>query len=173
VNWNDRATCVLFGDGAGAVVLEASGEPGILATDLIANGEKGPILQLDGRIAEGRLQGDGFIAMDGRAVFREAVSSLEKSARACLAKAGMLPDQIDCYVPHQANLRIMTQVALRLGIPADKMAVTVDHHGNTCAASVPLALDELCRAGRIARGDLLLLQGVGAGMTCGSVLLRY
>lgn len=173
IDWNDRKTCVLFGDGAGAVVLEASDEPGILACELVAEGARADILYAPGRIEGGKLVGDGFLLMDGRAVFKEAVVSLEATARKVLERAPLAVSEVDWYVPHQANLRIMTHVADRLGIPAEKLVATVASHGNTCAASVPLALDAAVRDGRVKRGDAVLLQGVGAGMTCGAVLLRF
>ncbi|MCI6529725.1 MAG: ketoacyl-ACP synthase III [Mesosutterella sp.] len=173
LDWDDRSSCVLFGDGAGAVVLEASDEPGLVAGVLVADGSRGDILRVPGRIEGGRLLGSGFLHMEGRAVFREAVESLESTAREVLARAGMNASDIDCYIPHQANIRIMTHVAARLGIPQDRMETAVTHHGNTCAASVPLALDEAVRSGRLRRRQTALLQGVGAGMTCAASLLRY
>ncbi|MDL2059280.1 beta-ketoacyl-ACP synthase III [Mesosutterella sp. AGMB02718] len=173
LDWNDRSSCVLFGDGAGAVVLEAGAEPGLAAGVLVADGSRGDILRVPGRIEGGRLRGSGFLYMEGRAVFREAVESLESTAREALARAGLSAADIDCYIPHQANIRIMTHVAGRLGIPLERMETAVTHHGNTCAASVPLALDEAVRSGRLRRGQTALLQGVGAGMTCAAALLRY
>lgn len=173
IDWNDRATCVLFGDGAGAAVLEASDEPGILASELVADGSKAEILNAPGRIEGGKLLGSGFLYMEGRAVFKEAVHSLESTARSVLGKAGLSAAGLAWYIPHQANIRIMSAVAGRLGIPEERMVATVSEHGNTCAASVPLALDAAVRGGKIRRGDAILLQGVGAGMTCGSVLARF
>jgi len=173
LDWNDRTTCVLFGDGAGAVVLEAADAPGVLASRLHADGSQAQILCTAGRIAQGGVQGDPFLRMDGQAVFKLAVGVLDSSAREVLADAGMEASQIDWLIPHQANVRILTATARRLGLPEEKLIVTVDRHGNTSAASVPLALDDAVRAGRIRRGQHLLLQGVGGGFTWGSVLVRY
>ncbi len=169
----DRSTCVLFGDGAGAVILEASDVPGIIASHLSADGRTGDALRVPGHIENNALLGSGFLEMNGHAVFKEAVRSLASSAEAVLARAGVRAEDVCCYIPHQANIRIMSMVADHLGIPAERMETAVRHHGNTCAASVPLALDEAVRAGRIKKDDLVLLQGVGAGMTCGSVLLSF
>ncbi|GAB4463826.1 MAG: ketoacyl-ACP synthase III [Burkholderiaceae bacterium] len=173
LDWNDRTTCVLFGDGAGAVVLEAADEPGVLASRLHADGSQAQILCTAGRIAQGGVQGDPFLRMDGQAVFKLAVGVLDSSAREVLADAGMHASQVDWLIPHQANVRILTATARKLGLPEDKLIVTVDRHGNTSAASVPLALDDAVRAGRIRRGQHLLLQGVGGGFTWGSVLVRF
>jgi 3-oxoacyl-[acyl-carrier-protein] synthase-3 len=173
LDWNDRTTCVLFGDGAGAVVLEAGDAPGVLASRLHADGSQAQILCTAGRIAQGGVQGDPFLRMDGQAVFKLAVGVLDSSAREVLADAGMEASQIDWLIPHQANVRILTATAKRLGLPEERLIVTVDRHGNTSAASVPLALDDAVRAGRIRRGQHLLLQGVGGGFTWGSVLVRY
>ncbi|MGH6622820.1 MAG: beta-ketoacyl-ACP synthase III [Burkholderiaceae bacterium] len=173
LDWNDRGTCVLFGDGAGAVVLEASDEPGILASELKADGSQAGILCTPGRVVAGAVEGHPFLRMDGQAVFRLAVSALGASATRMLAQAGMSADQLDWLIPHQANIRIIHAIAKRLGISQDKVIVTVDQHGNTSAASVPLALDVAVRDGRIKRGDAILLQGVGGGFTWGSVLLRW
>jgi 3-oxoacyl-[acyl-carrier-protein] synthase-3 len=173
LDWNDRTTCVLFGDGAGAVVLEAADEPGVLASRLHADGSQAQILCTAGRIAQGGVQGDPFLRMDGQAVFKLAVGVLDSSAREVLADAGMEASQIDWLIPHQANVRILNATAKKLGLPEDKVIVTVDRHGNTSAASVPLALDDAVRAGRIRRGQHLLLQGVGGGFTWGSVLVRF
>jgi 3-oxoacyl-[acyl-carrier-protein] synthase-3 len=173
LDWNDRTTCVLFGDGAGAVVLEAADEPGVLASRLHADGSQAQILCTAGRIAQGGVQGDPFLRMDGQAVFKLAVGVLDSSAREVLAEAGMAPAQIDWLIPHQANVRILNATAKKLGLSEDRVIVTVDRHGNTSAASIPLALDDAVRAGRIRRGQYLLLQGVGGGFTWGSVLLRY
>jgi 3-oxoacyl-[acyl-carrier-protein] synthase-3 len=173
LDWNDRSTCVLFGDGAGAVVLEAADAPGILAARLHADGSQARILCTAGRVAQGRVQGDPFLRMDGQAVFRLAVNVLDSSAREVLADAGMGVEAIDWLIPHQANVRILGATARKLGLPEDKVIVTVDRHGNTSAASVPLALDVAVRDGRIRRGQNLLLQGVGGGFTWGSVLVRY
>jgi 3-oxoacyl-[acyl-carrier-protein] synthase-3 len=173
LDWNDRTTCVLFGDGAGAVVLEAADSPGILAARLHADGSQARILNTAGRVDRGAVQGDPFLRMDGQAVFKLAVNVLESSAREVLADARLGVAAIDWLIPHQANVRILAATARRLGLPEDKVIVTVDRHGNTSAASVPLALDLAVRDGRIRGGQNLLLQGVGGGFTWGSVLLRY
>jgi 3-oxoacyl-[acyl-carrier-protein] synthase-3 len=172
LDWNDRGTCVLFGDGAGAVVLEPSAEPGIRAAELHADGSLSGILCTAGNVAHGQVTGDPFLRMDGQAVFKQAVSVLEASARSTVAQAGLSIADIDWIIPHQANLRILTFLAKKLGAPLDKMVVTVDRHANTSAASVPLALDVAYRDGRIKPGDELLLQGVGGGFTWGSVVVR-
>ncbi|MGE5339627.1 MAG: beta-ketoacyl-ACP synthase III [Gemmatimonadota bacterium] len=173
LDWKDRTTCVLFGDGAGAVVLEAADRPGILASRLHADGSQASILCTAGRIAEGAVVGDPFLRMDGQAVFKLAVNVLDASAREVLADAGMSTSQVDWLIPHQANVRIMSATARKLGITEDRVVVTVDRHGNTSAASVPLALDEAVRDGRVRRDQMVMLQGVGGGFTWGSVLLRY
>jgi 3-oxoacyl-[acyl-carrier-protein] synthase-3 len=173
LDWDDRTTCVLFGDGAGAVVLEAANEPGILAARLRADGSQARILCTAGRIAQGRVQGDPFLRMDGQAVFKLAVQVLDASAREVLADAAMGVGDIDWVIPHQANVRILSATARKLGLPESKVVVTVGEHGNTSAASVPLALDVAVRDGRIRRGQHVLLQGVGGGFTWGSVLLRF
>ena len=171
IDFKDRTTCVLFGDGAGAVVLEASDEPGILASDLHADGKHAPILCTPGHVSGGQVLGDPFLKMDGQAVFKLAVGVLEDAARAVLAKAGKQDTDIDWLIPHQANIRIMTGTARKLKLPMDKVIVTVDQHGNTSAASIPLALDEGVRSGRVKKGDLVMLEGVGGGFTWGAVLL--
>ena len=173
LDFDDRTTCVLFGDGAGAVVLEASGEPGILATDLHADGRHVGILCVPGTVAGGKVLGDPLVRMDGQAVFKLAVGVLEQSARAVLAKAGRSEADLDWLIPHQANIRIMQGTARKLKLPADKLVVTVDEHGNTSAASIPLALDAAVRSGRVRRGDTVLLEGVGGGFTWGAVLMDY
>jgi len=172
LDWNDRATCVLFGDGAGAVVLEAGTTPGILACRMHADGARGSILSVAGRLNQGSAVGDPFLRMDGKAVFKLAVDVLESSALEVLALADMQTAQIDWLIPHQANVRILAASAKRLGLPAEKVIVTVDRHGNTSAASVPLALDTARADGRVRAGQHVLLQGVGGGFTWGSVLLR-
>ncbi len=172
LDWNDRRTCVLFGDGAGAVVLTASDTPGILQARLGADGSQSGILCTAGTIAHGQVVGDPFLRMDGQAVFRLAVRHLAASARQVCADEGIDLAAIDWFVPHQANVRIINALARTLGIDADHVVVTVDQHANTSAASVPLALDAARRDGRIQAGDQLLLQGVGGGFTWGSVLLR-
>jgi 3-oxoacyl-[acyl-carrier-protein] synthase-3 len=172
LDWNDRGTCVLFGDGAGAVVLEASEQPGILAARLHADGTQARILCTAGRVAQGGVHGDPFLRMDGQAVFKLAVNVLDASAREVLADAKMAVDAVDWLIPHQANVRILSATARRLGLPESKVIVTVDRHGNTSAASVPLALDLAVRDGRVRPGQHVLLQGVGGGFTWGSVLVR-
>ena len=173
LDFNDRTTCVLFGDGAGAVVLEASEEPGILATDIHADGKHVGILCVPGHVSGGEILGDPLLKMDGQAVFKLAVGVLEETARASLAKAGRTAADIDWLIPHQANIRIMAGTARKLKLPMDKVVVTVDQHGNTSAASIPLALDHAVRQGQVKKGDTLLLEGVGGGFTWGSVLLDY
>lgn len=173
LDFDDRTTCVLFGDGAGAVVLEASDEPGILATELHADGKHVGILCVPGTVSGGQVLGDPVLKMDGQAVFKLAVGVLESAARAVLAKAGRSEADIDWLVPHQANIRIMQGTAKKLKLPLEKMVVTVDEHGNTSAASVPLALDVAVRSGRIQRGHTVLLEGVGGGFTWGAVLLDF
>jgi 3-oxoacyl-[acyl-carrier-protein] synthase-3 len=173
LDFNDRTTCVLFGDGAGAVVLEASDTPGILATDIHADGKHTGILCVPGHVSGGAVLGDPLLKMDGQAVFKLAVGVLEETARAVLAKAGRTAADIDWLVPHQANIRIMQSAARKLRLPMDKVVVTVDQHGNTSAASIPLALDHAVRAGQVKRGDTVMLEGVGGGFTWGSVLLDF
>ena len=172
LDFRDRTTCVLFGDGAGAVVLEASETPGILATDLHADGKHVGILCVPGHVSGGVASGDPFLKMDGQAVFKLAVGLLEKSARATLEKAGIKANQIDWMIPHQANIRIMQSTARKLHLSMDKVVVTVDQHGNTSAASIPLALDHAVRSGQVKAGETVLLEGVGGGFTWGSVLLK-
>ena len=172
LDFSDRTTCVLFGDGAGAVVLEASQTPGILATDLHADGKHVGILCVPGTVAGGKVLGDPLLKMDGQAVFKLAVGVLEASARATLARAGLEASDIDWLIPHQANIRIMHSTAKKLKLPLEKLIVTVDEHGNTSAASIPLALDVAVRSGKIAKGDTLMLEGVGGGFTWGAVLLN-
>ncbi|MEJ7931881.1 beta-ketoacyl-ACP synthase III [Ramlibacter sp. AN1015] len=173
LDFDDRTTCVLFGDGAGAVVLEASDMPGILATDLHADGRHVNILCVPGTVSGGQVLGQPLLRMDGQAVFRLAVGVLESAARATLAKAGRSDADIDWLIPHQANIRIMQGTAKKLKLPMDKLVVTVDQHGNTSAASIPLALDAAVRSGKVRRGDTLMLEGVGGGFTWGAVLLDY
>ena len=173
LDFDDRTTCVLFGDGAGAVVLEASSEPGILASDLHADGRHVGILCVPGTVAGGRVSGDPLLKMDGPAVFKLAVGVLDSAARAVLAKAGRTEADLDWLIPHQANIRIMQGTAKKLKLSLDKLVSTVDEHGNTSAASVPLALDVAVRSGRVQRGDTVLLEGVGGGFTWGAVLLDF
>jgi 3-oxoacyl-[acyl-carrier-protein] synthase-3 len=173
LDWKDRGTCVLFGDGAGAVVLEASDTPGILSSHLHADGSYASILNTPGHVCGGAVQGDPTLKMDGGAVFRLAVRVLEESAHEALSANGMTVADLDAYIPHQANVRIVSHVAKKLGLPESKCIVTVDRHANTSAASIPLALDVAVRDGRIKKGSNVLLQGVGGGFTWGSVLLKY
>jgi len=173
LDFGDRTTCVLFGDGAGAVVLEASDTPGIVASELHADGRHVGILCTPGAVSGGVLRGDAMLRMDGQAVFKLAVSVLEDVARSVLAKAGRTEDDIDWLIPHQANVRIMQSTARKLKLPMEKVIVTVAEHGNTSAASIPLALDVAVRGGQISRGDTLLLEGVGGGFTWGAVLVDY
>ncbi|WP_287924166.1 beta-ketoacyl-ACP synthase III [Diaphorobacter sp.] len=172
LDFNDRTTCVLFGDGAGAVVLEASEAPGILASDLHADGSHVGILCVPGNVYGGQILGDPLLKMDGQAVFKLAVGVLEKAARATLDKAGMTDADIDWLIPHQANIRIMQSTARKLKLSMDKVVVTVDQHGNTSAASIPLALDHGVRNGQVQPGQTVLLEGVGGGFTWGAVLLK-
>ena len=173
LDFSDRTTCVLFGDGAGAVVLEASDTPGILASDLHADGKYVDILCVPGHVSGGQVLGVPLLKMDGQAVFKLAVGVLESAARATLAKANMTEADIDWLIPHQANIRIMQSTAKKLKLPPEKLIVTVDQHGNTSAASIPLALDASVRSGKIKKGDTLMLEGVGGGFTWGAVLLQY
>ena len=171
LDFKDRGTCVLFGDGAGAVVLEASDTPGILATELHADGRHVGILCVPGHVSGGHILGDPLLKMDGPAVFKLAVNVLFDVAHSVLDKAGLSDADVDWLIPHQANIRILQSTAKRLKLPLEKLIVTVDQHGNTSAASIPLALDESVRAGKIRRGDTVLLEGVGGGFTWGAVLL--
>jgi 3-oxoacyl-[acyl-carrier-protein] synthase-3 len=171
LDWNDRGTCVLFGDGAGAVVLVADTKPGVHASILRADGSHAGILSVPGNVCGGEILGTPFLRMDGQAVFKFAVRVLEESARETIAAAKMSLEDVDWLIPHQANVRILEATARKLGLARDKLVVTVDHHGNTSAASVPLALDEFVRAGKIRPGQRVLLQGVGGGFTWGSSLL--
>jgi 3-oxoacyl-[acyl-carrier-protein] synthase-3 len=173
LNFQDRGTCVLFGDGAGAVVLEASKEAGILSTALHADGSQRDILCVPGRAGNGEVHGSPFMTMDGQAVFKLAVKVLEQVAYEALEKANLKPEQIDWLVPHQANIRIMEGTAKKMGMSMDKVIVTVHEHGNTSAASIPLALDAGVRSGQIKRGQYLLLEGVGGGFAWGAVALKY
>lgn len=173
LDWQDRTTCVLFGDGAGAVVLEASDRPGILSTALHADGAYSDILHVRGQVAGGRLLGDPFLRMDGQAVFKFAVRALAEVADEACTLAGVTHDEIDWLVPHQANSRIIEATAKKLGLDMGNVIVTVDRHGNTSAASIPLALDEAIRSGRIRRGQKVMLEGVGGGFTWGAVLFEY
>ncbi|MDP3539718.1 MAG: beta-ketoacyl-ACP synthase III [Azonexus sp.] len=173
LDWNDRGTCVLFGDGAGAVVLEASDKPGILATAMHADGSQNGILNVPGQICGGQVTGDPFLRMDGQAVFKFAVRVLADVAEEVCQSAGIQTSDVDWLIPHQANIRIIDATGKKLGIDRDKVIVTVDRHGNTSAASVPLALDEAVRDGRIQKGQKVLLEGVGGGFTWAAALLEF
>lgn len=173
LDWNDRSTCVLFGDGAGAVVLSQSDRPGILSTHLHANGSHSNILSAPGCISGGKVQGTPYINMEGNAVFKFAVKVLEEVVQEAVAKNNLQSTDIDWLIPHQANIRIIQSTAKKLGLPMDKVVVAVDKHGNTSAASIPLALDLAVRDGRIQPDQLILLEGVGGGFTWGAVLLRW
>lgn len=173
LDWNDRGTCVLFGDGAGAIVLEASEKPGIMATAMHADGSQNGILNVPGQICGGQIMGDPFLRMDGQAVFKFAVKVLAEIAEEVCAEAGIQTRDVDWLIPHQANIRIIEATGKKLGIDRERVIVTVDHHGNTSAASVPLALDEAVRDGRIQRGQKVLVEGVGGGFTWGAALFEF
>ncbi|MDQ0139192.1 beta-ketoacyl-ACP synthase III [Cupriavidus necator] len=172
LDFNDRTTCVLFGDGAGAVVLSASDEPGILSSAMHSDGSHVDILCVPGNVAGGNITGNPFLHMDGQAVFKLAVNVLDKVAREAMEAASVTPAEVDWLIPHQANIRIMQGTAKKLGLPAERMVATVHEHGNTSAASIPLALDVAVRDGRIRPGQTVLMEGVGGGFTWGAVLLR-
>ena len=173
LDWSDRGTCVLFGDGAGAVVLSASDRPGILASKLHADGRHEGLLRTAGNVSHGAIVGTPFLTMDGQAVFKLAVSMLDQVGRETVEAAGMTVNDIDWLVPHQANIRILQATGRKLGLPAERVVVTVDRHANTSAASVPLALDTAVRDGRIREGHRVMLQGVGGGFTWGSVFVQF
>ena len=173
LDFNDRTTCVLFGDGAGAVVLEASETPGILATDIHADGKHVGLLCVPGHVNGGQILGDPVLKMDGQGVFKLAVGVLEDTARTVLVKAGLQESDLDWLVPHQANIRIIQSTAKKLKLTMDKVLLTVADHGNTSAASIPLALDVGVRAGKLQPGQLVMLEGVGGGFAWGSILFRY
>jgi 3-oxoacyl-[acyl-carrier-protein] synthase-3 len=173
LDWNDRRTCVLFGDGAGAVVLKQSETPGVLSSHLHADGSLAHILRVPGGISDGKLRGSPFLEMDGQAVFRVAVKSLDDCAHEALDHNKLSAADIDWYVPHQANIRIINAIADKVGVPRERVVTTVSRQGNTSAASVPLALDAAAKDGRIKPGQTVMLQGVGGGMTWGTVLLRW
>ena len=173
LDFNDRTTCVLFGDGAGAVVLEASDTPGILATDIHADGKHVGLLCVPGHVQGGQILGDPVLKMDGQGVFKLAVGVLEETARTVLAKAGLQDSDLDWLVPHQANIRIIQSTARKMKLSMDKVLLTVADHGNTSAASIPLALDAGVQAGQLQPGQLVMLEGVGGGFAWGSVLFRY
>lgn len=173
MDWTDRATCVLFGDGAGAVVLQASDAPGIVSTHLHADGSYGHLLEVPGNIAGGKVEGKPFVVMDGTGVFKFAVGVLDSIVEETLAANGMQKSDIAWLVPHQANIRIIQATAKKLGMSMDKVVITLDKHGNTSAASIPLALDVAVRDGRIKPGDNILMEGVGGGFTWGSALVTW
>ena len=173
LDWSDRGTCVLFGDGAGAGVLEASERPGILASALHADGSHHPILCVPGGVASGQVIGDPFLRMDGQAVFKFAVKVLGDVAHEVLAQAGVSADSVDWLIPHQANIRIIQATAKRLGLPMERVITTLDHHGNTSAASIPLALDEAVRTGKLRPGHRIVIEGVGGGFTWGAALIDF
>jgi 3-oxoacyl-[acyl-carrier-protein] synthase III len=173
LDFNDRTTCVLFGDGAGAVILQASEEPGVLSSALHADGSHSGILCTPGNVNGGVVEGSAFLHMDGQAVFKLAVNVLEKVAIEALDKAKLTPEDINWLIPHQANIRIMQSTARKLHLPPERMVVTVGEHGNTSAASIPLAFDVAVRDGRIKRGDHVLIEGVGGGFTWGASVIRY
>lgn len=172
LDFNDRGTCVLFGDGAGAAILSASQQPGILASKLHADGRHADILYVSGNVSGGVLEGSAFLSMDGQAVFKLAVKVLDQVAHEVLEKAELKASEVDWLVPHQANIRIMRGAAKKLGLPMEKVIVTVDQHGNTSAASIPLALDVGVRDGRIKAGQTVMMEGVGGGFTWGAILAR-
>ncbi len=172
LNFEDRTTCVLFGDGAGAIILERSTEPGVLATKLHADGSQSHVLCVPGSVNGGAIAGSAFLYMDGQAVFKLAVNVLEKVANEALEIAGLDATQIDWLIPHQANIRIMQSTAKKLQLPMEKVVVTVDQHGNTSAASIPLALDTAVRDGRVQKGQTVMLEGVGGGFTWGAAIVR-
>lgn len=176
LDWTDRTTCVLFGDGAGAAVLKASDSPGIMSTHIHADGKHEELLHVPAGISSGYetvQAGAAYIQMKGHEVFKKAVSTLGTIARETLATNNVDKHDLDWLVPHQANLRIITAAAKKLDMPLDKTIITVDEHANTSSASIPLAMDVAVRDGRIKRGDLLLLEAFGAGLTWGSALVRY
>jgi 3-oxoacyl-[acyl-carrier-protein] synthase III len=173
LDWTDRSTCVLFGDGAGAVVLTQSDQPGILSSHLHADGSYSKILAAPGSICGGKVQGKPFVMMEGNVVFKFAIKVLEDVVREALAENNLEVSDIDWLIPHQANIRIIISTANKLGLPMEKVVATLDRHGNTSAASIPLALDIAVRDGRIKSGQLVLLEGVGGGFTWGAVLVRW
>lgn len=173
LDWSDRGTCVLFGDGAGAAIVAASERPGILVARLHADGSHKDMLCVPGSVNAGKVSGTPFVHMDGGSVFKFAVRVFEEGAREVLEAANLKVTDLDWFIPHQANIRIMEATAKKIGLPTHKVISTVDHHGNTSAASIPLALDEAARDGRIKPGQMLLLEGVGGGFTWGAVLLRW
>ncbi|MDK2123823.1 ketoacyl-ACP synthase III [Chitinimonas sp. DQS-5] len=173
LDWQDRSTCVLFGDGAGAVILKRSPEPGIIQTRLKADGRYRNILTTPGYISNGQIVGHPFLKMEGSAVFKFAVKALADLATETLELAGLTQSHLQWLVPHQANIRIIESTAKHLGLDMERVVVTVDKHGNTSAASIPLALDSAAEQGKFSSGDLILLEGIGGGFTWGAVLLRW
>lgn len=173
VDYKDRKTCILFGDGAGAVILQESTEPGILGSEIRADGSYGKTLICEGHLYNGAIDGNPYIHMDGQAVFKFAVKSLSSVAKELAKATGVELSEVDWFIPHQANLRIIESTMRMLGTNMDKVVVTVDKHGNTSAASIPLALDIAVRDGRVKRGDILLLEGIGAGFAWGAVLVKF
>lgn len=176
LDWSDRQTCILFGDGGGAVVLEASGEPGIYSTHLHADGSYEDMLYVEGGVPRGAgviAEGNAYTKMRGSEVFKVAVRTLRRIVYEALEANDMSPSDIDWLIPHQANIRIIEATAAKLDIPADRVVVTIAEHGNTSAASVPLALDVAVRDGRVKRGDNILLEAFGGGFTWGSALIKY
>jgi 3-oxoacyl-[acyl-carrier-protein] synthase-3 len=173
LDWSDRATCVLFGDGAGAVVLQKSGTPGIISSHLHADGTHVNMLSVPGTVSGGKVSGRPFVQMDGQSVFKFAVKVLDEVAQEALVANKVATGEIDWLIPHQANIRIIQATARKLGIGMEKVIATVDRHANTSAASIPLALDEAVRDGRIRTGQRVLLEGVGGGFTWGAVLLQW
>lgn len=172
LDWSDRTTCVLFGDGAGAVVLGASDAPGLLASKLHADGTYSAILTVPGTLSSGKVEGKPFVVMEGNAVFKFAVRVLSDVVDEVLPEAGLTLAEVDWIIPHQANVRLIEATAKKLGVGMDRVVVAVDRHGNTSAASIPLALDEAVRDGRVRRGQAVVLEGVGGGFTWGAVALR-
>lgn len=173
LDWNDRTTCVLFGDGAGAVVLGASDKAGIIHGKLKADGNYLDLLNVPVQIADGQICGTPYLKMDGPGVFKFAVKMLAKVAEEVIEEAGYTAGQIDWLIPHQANKRIIDSTAKHLGLPMEKVILTVQDHGNTSAASIPLALDYGVRSGQVKRGQTLLLEGIGGGFAWGAVLVEY
>ena len=173
LDWNDRGTCVLFGDGAGAVVLKASDTPGILSSHLHADGSYQHILSVPGSVRGGKVEGRPFLQMEGNTVFKLAVKVLDEVVEEALTRNHLQKSDIDWLIPHQANIRIIRSTAKKLGLSMEKVVVTLDRHGNTSAASIPLALDEAVRDGRIRAGQHVLLEGVGGGVTWGAVLMKW
>ncbi|MFV1996416.1 MAG: beta-ketoacyl-ACP synthase III [Acidiferrobacterales bacterium] len=176
VDWKDRSTCILFGDGAGAVVVKASDQPGIISSHLHADGKYKELLTVPSGVSQGYeklIEGEAYMQMQGNEVFKMAVNTLGRIVDETLAASGLQKSDITWLVPHQANIRIINATARKLGMSLDNVVVTVDRHGNTSAASIPLAFDEAVRDGRIKTGDTVLMEAFGGGFTWGSVLLKY